>query len=425
MPENKPTQQRSLLKTIGPGLLFASSAIGTSHLVLSTRAGAHHGMIFLGIILLTLVLKYPLYEFGTRYSIATKETLISAYRKQGILALLLFFAIVTINMFAVNAAISAVCAGLLSTMLGLDLAAPLLAGIVLAITVGILFLGNYSVLDNFIKLLSVILLLTVTTAFCAVLIKGAPERIPDFASTDILEGAGLALLISLLGWMPAGMEASTMNSIWVVEKIRSTKYQPTLKEGLFDFKLGYVFTTVLAVMFLTIGAYTVYGTGQLLEGNAVQFSNKLIQVFTSNLGQWSYWVIALAAFGTIYGTLITVMDAFTRSFVISLEELITHPKNENDRVESINRNYKILLPILGLGSFLLYYSSASSMIKILEFATILGFLTSPIIAYLNLRAITSEDVDEHLRPAPWLRYVAYVGLFSMVVFALFYVSTLF
>ena len=198
MPENKPTQQRSLLKTIGPGLLFASSAIGTSHLVLSTRAGAHHGMIFLGIILLTLVLKYPLYEFGTRYSIATKETLISAYRKQGILALLLFFAIVTINMFAVNAAISAVCAGLLSTMLGLDIAAPLLAGIVLAITVGILFLGNYSVLDNFIKLLSVILLLTVTTAFCAVLIKGVPERIPDFASTDILEGAGLALLISLL-----------------------------------------------------------------------------------------------------------------------------------------------------------------------------------------------------------------------------------
>ena len=54
----QPTK-RNLLKVIGPGLLFASSAIGTSHLVLSTRAGAHHGMIFLWIILLALLLKYP------------------------------------------------------------------------------------------------------------------------------------------------------------------------------------------------------------------------------------------------------------------------------------------------------------------------------------------------------------------------------
>jgi len=51
---------------LGPGLLFASSAIGTSHLVLSTRAGAHHGFIFLWIVLLALLIKYPFYEYGQR-----------------------------------------------------------------------------------------------------------------------------------------------------------------------------------------------------------------------------------------------------------------------------------------------------------------------------------------------------------------------
>ena len=45
---------KQLLKTIGPGLLFASSAIGTSHLVLSTRAGATHGMVYFWIILIAL-----------------------------------------------------------------------------------------------------------------------------------------------------------------------------------------------------------------------------------------------------------------------------------------------------------------------------------------------------------------------------------
>ena len=424
MSEKSSGKKRSILKTIGPGLLFASSAIGTSHLVLSTRAGAHHGMIFFGIILLTLVLKYPFYEFGTRYSIATKKTLISAYKEQGRLPLLLFFTIIAINMIAVNGAIAAVCAGLLSTTLGLNVSIPFLAAIVLAITVGILFLGNYAVLDNLIKLLSVVLLVSISIAFFAVLIKGPVEQVADFTPPALFEGAGLALLVSLIGWMPAGMEASTMNSIWVVEKMKSTKYHPTLKEGLFDFNLGFVFTTVLAFMFLTIGAYTVFGTGQLLAGNTTQFSQKLLEVFTTNLGQWSYWVIAIAAFGTIYGTLITVLDAFTRSFVISLHELINKPMSEADKNKTLHRNYKILLPIVGIGSFLLFYLSAASMIKILEFATILGFLTSPIIAFLNLRAITSDVVPKHLRPKTGLTYLAYIGLMAIVLFAVFYLYSL-
>lgn len=420
MPSNTNSKRQNLLKTIGPGLLFASSAIGTSHLVLSTRAGAHHGILFVGILLLTLILKYPFYEFGTRYSIASKKTLISAYRLQGKIPLLLFFMIITVNMFAVNGAIAAVCGGLLSTTLGLNIAVPILAGAVLAITVAILFFGDYAILDTLIKFLSILLLLTVSIAFVAVLIKGPVETVPDFTPPSISKGAGLALLVSLIGWMPAGMEASTMNSIWVVEKIKSTKYHPTLKEGLFDFKLGFSFTTILAIMFLTIGAYTVYGSGDLIEGNASQFSQKLLNIFANNLGQWSFWIIAIAAFGTIYGTLITVMDAFTRSFVLCLNELNIYSIKERDSNTSIHKNYKIVLPILGLGSFLLFYFSASSMIKILEFATILGFLTSPIIAYLNLRAITSDEVPEAMRPKPWLIYLAYVGLVAIGIFALLY-----
>ena len=87
MPESTHPKKTSILQVVGPGLLFASSAIGTSHLVLSTRAGAHHGLIFIAVILLTLLLKYPFYEFGTRYSVATKKTLISAYGEQGTLPL--------------------------------------------------------------------------------------------------------------------------------------------------------------------------------------------------------------------------------------------------------------------------------------------------------------------------------------------------
>lgn len=425
-PSDTPPGLKQRLKTIGPGLLFASSAIGTSHLVLSTRAGAHHGMIFFWIIVGALLLKYPFYEFGPRYANATGNSLLSAYRQQGKWAVLLFMLVIFINMFAVTGAVAAVSAGLLSTMMGLgSIPMPFLVAGILVLTAILLLIGGYSALDGFIKLISVVLLVTVFTAFIAVLIKGPVAPVADFEPSSILDEAGFLLMISLIGWMPAGMEASTMHSIWAVEKMRTSGYHPTLKENLFDFNLGYVFTIVLALMFLTIGAFTVYGSGQLLEGNSTQFSNKLLNVFTTHLGSWSYLVIALAAFGTIYGTLITVWDAFARSFVRGVQVMRFEKIEKNSEQQKfLNSGYKIVLPLIGLGGFLLFYLSAASMIKILEGATIVAFVTSPIIAFLNLRAIQSDAVQISHRPAKSLIILAYIGLAAMSIFSLYYLWNL-
>lgn len=417
---------RKKLKTLGPGLLFASAAIGTSHLVLSTRAGAHHGMVFFWIILLTLVLKYPFYEFGPRYANATGFSLLKGYKDQGNWAVYLFLAVIFINMFAVTGAVGAVTAGLLATLFGVAvLPVPVLAGLVIFLTVIILLFGGYSALDKFIKLLSVVLLITVLTAFLAVVIKGPTAPVADFHAPSLLEGAGLTLLISLLGWMPAGFEASTMNSIWVVEKSHLEGFKASLKENLFDFNIGYLFATLLALMFMTIGAYTVYGSGELLDGNATQFSNKLLGVFTANLGQWAYPILAVAAFGTIYGTLITIMDAFPRSFVRGLRVLkFEQSEKTMEQQQFLDRYYKIVLIIIGIGGFLLFYLSAASMIKILEWATVTSFLTAPIIGFLNLRAIQGEDIPGSHRPPKWMILLAYVGLMAMIGFAGYYLSSL-
>ena len=48
-------------KTAGPGILFASTAIGVSHLVQSTRAGADFGLMILGfVIVVTLAVQMGL-----------------------------------------------------------------------------------------------------------------------------------------------------------------------------------------------------------------------------------------------------------------------------------------------------------------------------------------------------------------------------
>ena len=422
---HEPTKQ-NLFKAIGPGLLFASTAIGTSHLVLSTRAGAHHGMGFLWIIIIALLLKYPFYEFGPRYANATGYSLLKGYKDQGKWAVYLFLAVIIIDMFSVVAAIGAVCAGILSTMFGISfIPVSILSGLIIGITMLMLILGGYSSLDNIIKLISIVLLVTVVTAFVAVLLKGPVPKASDFQASSLVEGAGLSLLIGLIGWMPAGMEASTMSSIWNIEKANSTNYQPSLKESLFDFNLGYWFSTLLALMFLTIGAFTVYGTGQLLDGNATQFSNKLLAIFTGHLGQWSYYIIAIASFVTIYGTLIAVMDAFPRCFVRGLRVLRFHQIEHNDvQNQFLQQSYQFWVVILSIGGFGLFYYSAASMITLLDIVTIISFLLAPIIAFLNLRAIQSDAVPASHRPSSMMIGLAYLGLLAMIGFSVYYLISI-
>jgi Mn2+/Fe2+ NRAMP family transporter len=421
------TNRKNLLKTLGPGLLFAGTAIGTSHLVLSTRAGAHYGMIFFWIILGTQILKYPFFEFGSRYSSATGNSLLQGFKDQGKWAVILFMLIIFIDMFAVTGAVGAVCGGLLSSTFGLsESPMPVIVGFIFVSTAIMLIIGKYTALDTFMKLISIVLFFTVLISFIAVLVKGPIEATTGLKSpAELVEGAGLALTIGLIGFMPTGMEISVIQSIWAIEKAKVTNYKPTLKESLFDFNLGYIFTTVLALMFVVIGAFTVYGSGQLLEGDAVTFTAKLLEVFTTNLGEWSYYVVAVAAFGTIYGTFIAAWDAFARGFVRGMQVFNFETIEDNkEQQHFLSRYYNIILISIGVGGYLLYYLFTGGMVKILEAATVTLFLTTPIIAFLNLRAITGKNIPDTHKPSKGLLLLAYLGLLMMIVFTIYYLWSL-
>jgi len=52
---------KGIQKSLGPGILLAGAAIGGSHLLSSTTAGARFGFSLVGLILLTNLLKYPFF----------------------------------------------------------------------------------------------------------------------------------------------------------------------------------------------------------------------------------------------------------------------------------------------------------------------------------------------------------------------------
>lgn len=411
-------------KVIGPGLLFATSAIGSSHLVLATRAGAHYGFIFFWIIGAALLLKYPFFEFATRYTAATGKSILQGYRQQGKWAVVLYLLVVLSVVFTVTGALAAVCGGLLSAFGLTVIPVPALVGGILVVTVLILLIGRFAALDVLMKGMTAILLVTVLVCFAATLMKGPVEQVAALPSaSELLSGSGLLLTVSLIGFMPTGVEASVFQSAWVLEKEKTSSYRATVRESLVDFNIGYGFTSALALMFMTIGAFTVYGSGQLLEGNATQFSTRLLQVFTTHLGTWSFSILAIVAFSTMYSTLITALDAFVRSFVQGVDILKNEQATEKERAVFRNRGYTLLILLACGVAYFLFSQFPGSMIRMLESATVINFLIAPVVATLNYRSIMGKEIPATVRPGKPLKVLAWCGLMAITLFAGYYLFT--
>ncbi|MEJ2186296.1 MAG: divalent metal cation transporter, partial [Gemmatimonadota bacterium] len=105
MMERESLRDASFWKSFGPGLLWAGAAIGVSHLVQSTRAGAEAGFALAGIILLALILKYPFFEYGPRYAAATGTSLVEGYGRIGRWAVWLYLLITLVTSVIVDGAI--------------------------------------------------------------------------------------------------------------------------------------------------------------------------------------------------------------------------------------------------------------------------------------------------------------------------------
>ena len=90
------------LKNLGPGLLFAGAAIGVSHLVQSTRAGADFGMGLIWALLLVNLFKYPFFQYGPRYATATGESLLDGYLKLGKGVLVTYFILNIATIFTIQ-----------------------------------------------------------------------------------------------------------------------------------------------------------------------------------------------------------------------------------------------------------------------------------------------------------------------------------
>ena len=343
-----------LLKTLGPGILFASTAIGVSHLVQSTRAGAEFGFALIAFVMLACLLKYPFFEYGSRYANVTGTSIIDGYKRLGRNALVLYFLITIGSMFVVTAAVGFVTAGFLENLFQIDFLGIWTVVILFIVCAAILSVGKFRALDGLIKIILFVLVISTVTAFVLVIVNGPVEKVEGFEPKIIWDQAGIFFLIALMGWMPTALDLSSWNSLWTLERIKQTKFRPKLKETLFEFRLAYIITGVLAFLFVTLGAYIFFGSGEELPNNNSLFAHKVVTLYTETIGDWSYIIIASAAFSVMFGTIIAVFDGYSRSLGRTIELLFD--KKESSVKSFYSKNmYIIFILILAGGSFIVIF----------------------------------------------------------------------
>ena len=404
--------KKNFLKSIGPGLLFAGAAIGVSHLVQSTRAGADFGFGLLWALLIAALFKYPFFQFGPRYAAATGETLLDGYKKLGKGVLLISYCISFITMFIIQAAVTIVTAGLAEHLFGFfDMVTWSL--IITILSISILLIGKYKLLDNLMKYVILILTISTLVAVGVAIVKN--NEVHTFTQVFPLETIEIYFLIAFLGWMPAPLDISIWQSIWSLEKEKTTSKKTTTKQAIFDFNIGYVGTIIMALCFVVLGALVMHKTGQSFSNVGSVFAGQLIELYTKNLGNFAYVFIAIAAFTTMFSTTITTLDASPRTMAKANDLLF---------LKKIKLDYYFWIILLGIGTYIILRYFRDDMGLMVKIATILSFLTAPFYAILNFILITGKHTPKDQHPSTYLKILSVGGIIFLIVFSIWFLFSL-
>ena len=390
------------LGRLGPGLLFAATAVGVSHLVQSTRAGAEFGLTLLILILAACAIKYPAFRFGAEYAALTGRTVLSGYEKQGRWLLALILLATFVEGVGVVPAVTLVTVGLGMNLLGAHVNAIVATVTTVLVASIVLMVGRYRVLENitrvFVALFAVLTVLATLAAIAGI----SPGQ--SLAAPFELNESNLFFSVSVAGWMPIGLGGSIFLSAWVIARGRTLGQPVSERVALFDFHVGFITSIVLAFCFLIMGTVVLLGREVELAGSSAAFAAQFVGIFTEVIGQWTELIVGVAAITVMLSTVLAVVDGFPRVYANVVTKLA-----RGAGVPSEERLYRGFLWFQIVTSGAVLYALPRSFGAFIDFITALGFLTAPVVAFMNHRIMFFGEIPQDRQPPEWVRYWSIAG----------------
>ncbi|NIQ59662.1 MAG: divalent metal cation transporter, partial [Gemmatimonadetes bacterium] len=131
----------------------------------------------------------------------------------------------------------------------------------------------------------------------------------------------------------------------------------------------------------------------------------------------------VAVLTTMLSTSLTVVDGFPRAIERSVLRL-ARDEDTDVPIPGSGRVYWTALVALATGTLLVLGFFAGSLTAMVDFATIVSFITAPILGWLNLRAVTSQEVPPEHRPGRGMLTLSWVGLLLLGGTAVVYAVSL-
>nr|WP_227511623.1 divalent metal cation transporter [Psychrobacter piscatorii] len=390
---------------------MATAAIGGSHLISSTQAGAIYGWQLAIMIVLANVFKYPFFRFATDYVYDTGESLIAGYAKRSKVYLWVYFILSILSAVISTGAVSLIAAVILGFMLpaSLELSTMVLSMLIVAVSWFFLIAGHYKLLDGVTKW--IMIALTAATVAAVMIAAGKPTVMAaDFIAVSPWNLATLGFIVALMGWMPAPLEFAAITSMWTSAKVKAD--HTTHKQGLLDFNVGYAVSAILALFFLSLGVFVQYGSGQEIELVGGAYINQLINMYTATIGEWSRLLVAFVAFMCMFGTTITCADGYGRANAECWRLL----KGESE----INKKQIAFWTTYAIGGGLVIITFFTGQLgAMLKFAMISAFVSAPIFGWLNYSL-----VKNHKKLSAGMNALSIAGLVFLAGFALLFLANL-
>jgi Mn2+/Fe2+ NRAMP family transporter len=291
--------------------------------------------------------------------------------------------------------------------LGVAWPLPLVATAVLAVCVAVIGVGKYRGLDLGIKIILALLCVSTLAAVVIALPRADPATLSVWPGELIGGVVPFAFLLALVGWMPSPIDVAVWSSLWTLAKDKASGVRTSVRHARRDFLIGYLGTAVLAFAFVLLGATVLFQSGAALSEQGAAFSMQLVDMYSQTLGSWSRPFVLVAALTTMFSTTLALVDGFPRAIERTLVNLRSAPPPS---APQSSRLYWGTMAALGAIALLVVVGFAGSLTAMVDFATIVSFLTAPVLGYLNLKAVTSSDVPAEHRPGPAMLTLSWVGL---------------
>ncbi len=393
------------IASLGPGLLYAAVAVGVSHLVQATRAGADFGLGMVLVVIFACLMKYPGLRFGGEYAAATGKNLVVNYRERGSLVFGLFAVSQLFSMVFIIAAVSLFTSGLLQVALGFQ-TGPVMSVFILLVLVAILLMtGHYKVLEKVIK--GIVFGFTLLTTVCMLLVISRLDLSLSAFALPAFDVPTVLFIVALVGFMPSPTDASILQSLWTVARAESEGRRATKEESRFDFNVGYITSCILAIFFLFLGTAVLFESGVAMPADNAGFARRLLEVYTSIIGDWSYYVMAITALCVMLSTALTVTDGMTRMALAIGGESFPGPHWYTDRF------YNIVLIVLSLAALLVIWLLLQSFATFMDMTSVIVFIIGPFLALLNHLAIFSDEIPRGKQPNQLIRIWSIVSIVSL------------